>query len=300
MKNKKIKLNTTIAKDLLKLGLISKKNIELFHNKTRDKKINVYQDKRSKIKFLEKIITSKNYYNKTDYRKITYLEKINKTRILEKYELVTEDDKRRANQFRSYTNKKDILDYGCGWGGFLTNNEKSRSLSGVELKDKCIFYIKKKFRKIAIQKDINNFNKKFDLITLFHVLEHIPHQIETLKNLRKKLKKNGKIIIEVPHSNDLLFRFNEFRDFSLWSEHLVLHTSQSLKKLLKNTGYKNIRVEYFQRYGFTNHMRWFLEKKPRGHDLYHKDYFDEKIDLNYKKILQKNKKTDTLIAIAGI
>ena len=62
-------------------------------------------------------------------------------------------------------------------GGFLTNNEKSKSLSGVELKDKCIFYIKKKFRKIAIQKDINNFNKKFDLITLFHVLEHIPHQI---------------------------------------------------------------------------------------------------------------------------
>ena len=46
-------------------------------------------------------------------------------------------------------------------------------------------------------------------------------------------------------------------------------------------------------------MRWFLEKKPRGHDLYHKDYFDEKIDLNYKKILQKNKK-QTPIAIAGI
>ena len=38
---------------------------------------------RGQNKILEKIITSKNYYNKTDYRKITYLEKINKTRILE-------------------------------------------------------------------------------------------------------------------------------------------------------------------------------------------------------------------------
>ena len=83
----------------------------------------------------------------------------------------------------------------------------------------------------------------------------------------------------------------------------MCHTGENSIKILGGTDYvkvKNIRVEYFQRYGFTNHMRWFLEKKPRGHDLYHEDYFNEKIDFNYKKILQKNKKTDTLIAVAGI
>lgn len=59
---------------------------------------------------------------------------------------------------------------------------------------------------------------------MFHVLEHIPHQLETLKILRKKLKKNGKIIIEVPHSEDFLLEFDElieFKHFTFWSEHLI-------------------------------------------------------------------------------
>lgn len=300
MKIKNVKLNTSIAIDLLKLNLINKKNIDLFHNKTRDKKINVYQDNKSKIKFLEKVITNREYYKKTDYRKINYLEKKNKTEVLEKYQLYTDDDQRRVNQFKVFTKNKDILDYGCGWGGFLINCKKAKSLSGVELKNKCISYIKKNFKKIEIKKDMNHFNKNFDLITLFHVLEHLPSQLDTLKNLRKKLNKKGKIIIEVPHSNDLLFKFKEFRDFTLWSEHLILHTPQSLKAFLKKAGYKNIKVEYFQRYGFTNHMRWFLEKKPRGHDLYNETFFNKNLEKNYKKVLQKIKKTDTLIATANI
>ena len=300
MKIRNVKLNTSIAIDLLKLNLINKKNIDLFHNKTRDKKINVYQDNKSKIKFLEKVITNREYYKKIDYRKINYLEKKNKTEVLEKYQIYTDDDQRRVNQFKVFTKNKDLLDYGCGWGGFLINCKKAKSLSGVELKNKCISYIKKNFKKIEIKKDINHFNKNFDLITLYHVLEHLPNQLDTLKNLRKKLNKKGKIIIEVPHSNDLLFKFKEFRDFTLWSEHLILHTSQSLKAFLKKAGYKNIKVEYFQRYGFTNHMRWFLEKKPRGHDLYNETFFNKNLEKNYKKVLQKIKKTDTLIATANI
>ena len=300
MKIRNVKLNTSIAIDLLKLNLINKKNIDLFHNKTRDKKINVYQDNKSKIKFLEKVITNREYYKKIDYRKINYLEKKNKTEVLEKYQLYTDDDQRRVNQFKVFTKNKDLLDYGCGYGGFLINCKKTKSLSGVELKNKCISYIKKNFKKIEIKKDINHFNKNFDLITLFHVLEHLPNQLDTLKNLRKKLNKKGKIIIEVPHSNDLLFKFKEFRDFTLWSEQLILHTSQSLKAFLKKAGYKNIKVEYFQRYSFTNHMRWFLEKKPRGHDLYNETFFNKNLEKNYKKVLQKIKKTDTLIATANI
>ena len=34
---------------------------------------------------------------------------------------------------------------------------------------------------------------------MFHVLEHLPYQIDTLKSIHSKLKKGGKIIIEVPH-----------------------------------------------------------------------------------------------------
>ena len=61
-----------------------------------------------------------------------------------------------------------------------------------------------KIKKIHILDNINSFKHKFDVITMFHVLEHIPYQIDTLKVLKSKLKNKGKIIIEVPHAEDFL------------------------------------------------------------------------------------------------
>ena len=72
-------------------------------------------------------------------------------------------------------------------GGFLRNIKNYKSLSGVELRKGCINFIKNTI-KIDISDNINSFDKKFDIITMFHVLEHIPYQTETLKVL-KKLKK---------------------------------------------------------------------------------------------------------------
>ena len=154
---------------------------------------------------------------------------------------------------------------------------------------------------ISIHQNILDFDKKFDVITLFHVLEHIPNQIETLKIIKKKLSINGKIIIEVPHAEDFLLEFKdlpEFKKFTLWSEHLILHTATSLKKFLKEAGYKNIKIYYFQRYGFDNHLGWFLKKKPGGHDFF-RNYSNNKFNEKYSNFLINQKKSDTLIAIAS-
>jgi 2-polyprenyl-3-methyl-5-hydroxy-6-metoxy-1,4-benzoquinol methylase len=62
-------------------------------------------------------------------------------------------------------------------------------MSGIEVRKKCLKYIKNDLKNVKAYSDLKNTYKKFDLITLFHVLEHIPYQIETLKNIRSKLKK---------------------------------------------------------------------------------------------------------------
>ena len=46
---------------------------------------------------------------------------------------------------------------------------------------------------------------------MFHVLEHLPYQIDTLKSIHSKLKKGGKIIIEVPHGEDYLLNFEKLK-----------------------------------------------------------------------------------------
>ncbi len=280
-----MKFTNPIYYELKLLKLFKNKNLIKISNKTRDKKIAVFKDKVSKIIFLQKYFPNQKYNSNI---------KINLKHL--------DDDFRRVKQFNNYCYKKDVLDFGCGWGIFLLNLKKTRSLTGVDLRKNCLDYIRKKRKKIALYNNLKSLNQKFDIITLFHVLEHIPHQINTLKNLKNYLKKRGKIIIEVPHADDFLLNFDdliEFKHFTFWSEHLILHTFKSLYLMLKKSGFKKIKIRYFQRYGFDNHLGWFIKKKPGGH-IFFKKYSSKYLNEKYKKNLIKIKKTDTLIAEATI
>ena len=301
-------MKNPIINELLKLNLISKPNLITLSNKTRDKKIKVIKDLKTKIIFLEKYVTSKKYYSSLKYkdndrkvlditkRKLSYVKTFSgniKTPIIE-------DDYRRAIQFKKKLINKNILDFGCGWGGFLRNIKNYKSLNGIELRKECINYIKNNFKNINISDNINFFDEKFDIITMFHVLEHIPYQIKTLKALKSKLKYKGKIIIEVPHAEDFLIlqeELKEFKKFTFWSEHLIFHTYKSLKSILLIAGFKNIKIQYYQRYNFSNHLGWFLKRKPGGHNFY-KEIVSDRLNSSYIQNLKKLGQTDTLIAIA--
>ena len=301
-------MKNPIFDELIKLKLISKLNLITLSNRTRDKKIKVIKDLKTKIIFLEKYITTDKYYSLLKYndddrkflaksiKKITNVKTSSgniKTPLIE-------DDYRRAVQFKKNLKNKDILDFGCGWGGFLKNVKNYKSLSGIELRNECINHIQKNIKKIEISNNINSFDKKFDIITMFHVLEHIPYQIKTLKLLKSKLKDKGKIIIEVPHAEDFLIlqeELKEFKNFTFWSEHLILHTYKSLKSILLKAGFKSVNIQYYQRYNFSNHLGWFLKRKPGGHNFY-KEIISDNLNSSYCENLKKLGQTDTLIAIA--
>ena len=301
-------MKNPIFDELKKLKLISKKNLIILNNKTRDKKIKVIKDLKTKIIFLENYITSNEYYSslkyRDDHKKFTKKSKIKTEKVKTFTGDVTtsmiEDDLRRATQFKKILYKKDILDFGCGWGGFLRNIKEYRSLAGIELRKECINYIQNNIKKINISNNIYSFDKKFDVITMFHVLEHLPYQIKTLKVLKSKLKNKGKIIIEVPHAEDFLIlqeELKEFKNFTFWSEHLILHTFKSLKTILIKAGFKKIKIQYYQRYNFSNHLGWFLKRKPGGHNFFRK-IVTKKLNDTYCENLKKLHQTDTLIVIA--
>ena len=301
-------IQNPIYHELKELKLISDKNLIKINNKIRDKKMAVFKDKKEKVIFLEKFITNTNYYSSIKY-------KDNDRKIIQKskkkYKYVKtlsghmkmpllDDALRRKDQFKKLLHNKEILDFGCGWAGFLRSVKNAKSLHGVELRDECIEFIKLNFKKINISNNINSFDKKFDIITLFHILEHIPNQILTLKNLKSKLKNKGKIIIEVPHAEDFLIlqdELKEFKDYTFFSEHLILHTFKSLKTILTKAGFKKINIKFYQRYNFANHLGWFLKRKPGGHEFYNQ-IVSKEFDKCYKENLIKIGQTDTLIAVA--
>lgn len=293
--------------ELKKLRLINNSFLTILCNKTRDKKIRVIKDLKSKIIFLEKYMTTNEYYAslkyKDDDRK--FLEKPTKITNIKTLTgnikvPIIEDDLRRVNQFKNILKNKNVLDFGCGWGGFLRNIKNYKSLNGVELRKECIDHIQNNIKKINISNNINSFEKKFDVITAFHVIEHIPYQLKTIKILKSKLKPKGKIIIEVPHAEDFLIlqdELKEFKAFTFWSEHLILHTVKSLQTILSKSGFKKINIQFYQRYNFSNHLGWFLKRKPGGHNFY-KKVINEELNYTYCESLKKIGQTDTLIAIA--
>jgi hypothetical protein len=113
----------------------------------------------------------------------------------------------------------------------------------------------------------------------------------------------GNLIIEVPHANDFLLKnlqVEEFKEFTLWSQHLVLHTKKSLNNFLTYSGYKDIEIFGIQRYSIANHLGWLMNKKPGGHMSELANIETPELIEEYQNALKKADATDTLIAIAKV
>ena len=271
-------------------------NIHLYHNGVRDDPtINVYKDSDTGALVLDKI--------KDQIYEMKGLSYWNCDNMYEARNKTYDDDNRRYNQLKNI-NYTTLLDFGCGNGGLLKiikdSNNKINTI-GIELNNELVKYLNNE--KISCYNDINEIpnDLNLDCIMLNHVLEHLYDPIETLKKIKEKMNSKTLLIIEVPHADDFLiseYKCDEFKKFTFWSEHLILHTEQSLMKLLNIVGFSNIQTTYYQRYNIFNHLNWLSNGKPGGHKNTH--LCDDELIKSYNNFLINNKKTDTLIAYCYI
>ena len=141
----------------------------------------------------------------------------------------------------------------------------------------------------------------YDVVVLFHVLEHLPNPLGTLKQLKNNIRSGGNIVIEVPHANDFLLSVlgcEAFKKFTLWSQHLILHTRESLRKMLAYVGFDNIQIEGVQRYSLSNHLTWLSKSKAGGHKSPLSMIDTPELCNAYGNSLAKIDGTDTLVAVA--
>jgi 2-polyprenyl-3-methyl-5-hydroxy-6-metoxy-1,4-benzoquinol methylase len=92
-----------------------------------------------------------------------------------------------------------ILDFGCGTGFFLKKmKESGYNIAGVEPSSMARANAEK-ITNSKIYSGINEIENNFDVITLWHVLEHVSNLNEVITQLKERLKKNGTLFIAVPN-----------------------------------------------------------------------------------------------------
>lgn len=173
---------------------VSNEKFELVYNKKLDLLETFPQPK---IEDLYKYYESVDYISHTDSKK-SVIDKL--YQIVKGYTL-----NKKVKLINSFnTEDKSVLDVGCGTGDFLLKCKKNGwNVVGVEPNSNAYNLAKTKLSKgraSKIYSDIIVMNtEKFDVITLWHVLEHVPNLSEYILKLKSLLKPNGVLLIAVPN-----------------------------------------------------------------------------------------------------
>jgi len=175
-----------------------------------------------------------------------YRERINDTKIFELIDLF-------EKKFQNSDNKLELLDVGFGSGEFLeAMSKKNLSVSGLECDDNSV--------KILLQKGFDvhlgelggamTIKKKYDIITLWDVIEHISDIERAISQLYSITKSKGKVFILTPDANSL------FDSFANIEKRLTFSKSQRIMNICLNRYHlhrftvKGLKI-MFERFGFT-------------------------------------------------
>lgn len=129
-------------------------------------------------------------------------------------------------------NNATILDIGAGTGDFLVAaKNKNYDVSGIEVNQQARERAKEKG--IILSENISEIsNMQFDVITLWHVLEHLPNLKDDIIKIKNLVKPGGHLIIAVPNfkSFDAKFYKEYWAAFDV-PRHLWHFSKNSIPKL---------------------------------------------------------------------
>ena len=103
---------------------------------------------------------------------------------------------------KKYHSSGTLLDYGAGTGAFLQRAVTHFEVKGVEPSVQAILQASSSIQ-TRIHTDLDSVvsNDKFDVITMWHVLEHLPSLRVTFDKIKERLSPEGHLFIAVPNPN---------------------------------------------------------------------------------------------------
>lgn len=163
---------------------------------------------------------------------------------------------------------KSLLDIGCGKGKFLTSAKREYALvSGLEPTVRSF-----EFARFALGDDVQNkmMSKElfpsdtFDIVTMWHVFEHIPDPSSMLDACATVLRPDGVLVIAVPNYKGLVAKIGGATWFNLDPpRHVIHYCPSSLTCLLEKNGFEVVETNHsYPELTFLSGLQTLLNKLP--------------------------------------
>jgi SAM-dependent methyltransferase len=143
-----------------------------------------------------------------------------------------------------------LLDVGSGKGRLLRYAaKKGYEVTGVEPHDTRSAFSVDAYGVRVFRGPLEDFPDEgagFDVITSWHVLEHVPYPVEFLQAIRRLLRDDGVLAIEVPNLQNWAFRVTGGNWYQLsLPYHLEHFTPRSLRRACEAAGFEVVRMSTF-------------------------------------------------------
>lgn len=163
--------------------------------------------------------------------------------------------------------KGRILDIGCGSGDTLAIlKELGWDVYGLDIDANAIAAAKSRglsHVSLGSYTQLRNYpDSYFDVVRMYHVIEHLDNPPLCLALVKKKLKKGGELIIGTPNAGSLAAKLFRSQWYNLDApRHLYVFTPGSLKKLVRTYDYKGITVLFCSAGGWVGSLQYMLSQR---------------------------------------
>ena len=176
----------------------------------------------------------------------------------------------RLNALKPYLSESSkVLEIGCSSGHFLYHVKKLvGEVVGVDYDKEAAKYAAEQCSCKTYSGDFNQIKfepEYFDVVCTIQTLEHVQDPITFMRDLKKLVKKDGLIFVEVPNLYDPLITIYAnkiYNKFYFHDAHIYYFSVKSLQAVMKKAGIVG-KVEFVQDYNFLNHVHWQSSNKPQ-------------------------------------
>lgn len=173
---------------------------------------------------------------------------------------------------RAQPNGGRVLDVGCGSGGFLRalcQDNKWEGM-GIDINPYALDIARR--QGVNVQRgtleDVHLPADSFDAVTLWDVIEHVPGPCDTLSEIRRILKPNGRLLLSAPSAKSWQIHLWRNR-WVAWEtpRHLQIFSMQTLHRLAGDTGFEIVRQIHFpmERFYVVESVHCWLQDYTSGH-----------------------------------